>query len=38
VGDVFKGTVNTGIKKVTKVLEFDKNVEKQQPLPNACAF
>ena len=28
VGDVFKGTVNSGFKKVTNMLEFDKNVEK----------
>ena len=38
VGDVFKGTVLTGFKKVTKVPKFSKNVEKQQPLPNGCTF
>ena len=38
VGNVFKGSVKEGFAMVTKVPDFDKNVEKQKPLPNGCAF
>ena len=38
VGTVFKGSVKEGFHMVTKVPNFDKNVEKQKPLPNGCAF
>lgn len=38
VGDLFKGTVSTGFKKVTKALTFPKDIEKQSPLPQGCLF
>ncbi len=38
VGTVLSGSVSEGFKKVTKVPEFDKSVEKQMPLPQGCAF
>ena len=38
VGDVLRGTVNTGFRRVEKVPHFDKSIETQKPLPNGCAF
>lgn len=38
VGDVFKGSVHTGFKKVTNLPHFPKDLEKLEPLPTGCLF
>jgi hypothetical protein len=38
VGDIFKGTVYSGFKKVTKIPNFSKTIETLSPLPAGCAF
>ena len=38
VGDVLKGSVNTGFKRVTNFPHFPKALEKQEPLPTGCLF
>lgn len=38
VGDVFKGSIHTGFKKVTNLPHFPKDLEKQEPLPTGCLF
>jgi len=38
VGDVFRGTVFSGFKKVTKIPNFSKDIETLSPLPDGCAF
>ena len=37
-GDVFSGSVSTGFLKEVNPPEFERALEKQQPLPNGCAF
>jgi hypothetical protein len=38
VGDVLKGSVNTGFQRVTNLPHFQKVLEKQEPLPTGCLF
>ena len=38
VGNVMKGSVNTGFKVVTELPTFSKNIEKQKPLPDGCLY
>ena len=38
VGDVLKGSVHTGFKRVTNLPHFQKALEKQKPLPTGCLF
>ena len=38
VGDVFKGSVKNGFKKVDKIPDFDEKIEKQTPLPAGCLY
>ena len=38
VGDLFVGSVSSGFKKAVEPPSFPKDLEKQAPLPNGCAF
>ena len=38
VGDVMKGSANTGFKTVTDLPTFPKSIETQKPLPNGCLY
>jgi hypothetical protein len=38
VGDVFKGSVEDGFKKVEKAPDFDKKIETQAPLASSCLY
>ena len=38
VGDVFKGSVAKGFRRVETTPAFKKELEKQDPLPTGCAF
>jgi len=38
VGDVFKGSVEKGFRRVETTPLFKKELEKQDPLPTGCAF
>ncbi len=37
-GNVYSGTIKSGFKNLNKDINFSKNIEKQEPQPNGCAF
>lgn len=38
IGDIFTGSIAKGFKKAEKVPHFPESIERENPLPSACAF